>query len=173
MDYGIYVCQSGRTVKIGKGLVERGVRAWVPTHHVLRKSKRRASYYQEVSALPGLLFVDSRDADAAQWLFARRLVPEARPLVINQKHARAQLHELRELDNQVRLAARPVAAPQGGEAVFAVGCPVTIADGPFAGAVGRVVCHFTGGRVAVQTDFVPSLTINACQLAPIHANSEM
>jgi transcription antitermination factor NusG len=151
-------------VRLAKALDANNVEVWIPMRTVTRTYKKRSPVRLQVSVLPGLVFVQEDSMSRAEELIKRRLVDKATTLVINSRVATATLEELRTMDEQVR-ASYAVQVTQAGEVLFPVGHIVTVKDGPFAGATGAVTALYGQGRVGIRTDFVPILTIDACNLA--------
>lgn len=136
---------------------------WIPVETVLRRHKRRASTRQEVSALPGIVFIDENDLFLAENLMKKRLVSRASPLIINRRHASATLEELRKMDAFMREKAEKQAI-LGKKPVFSLGAAVRITSGPFAGTAGIVVGFNGTQRVVLQTDFTQNLAVDACSV---------
>lgn len=130
---------------------------------MLRRHKRRAATRQEVSALPGIVFIDENDLFLAEKLIQKRLISRAAPLVINRRHASATLEELRKMDEFMREKAQKQAI-SGQKPAFSLGDPVRVISGPFTGTFGIVVGLNGTQRVVLQTDFTQNLAVDACSV---------
>lgn len=139
------------------------VGVWIPVETVLKRHKRRAATRHEVSALPGIVFIDENDLFVAENLMKKRLVSRATPLIINRRHASATLDELRKMDEFMREKAEKQAI-SAQKPRFLVGDAVRVVSGPFTGAAGIVVGRNGTQRVVLQTDFTQNLAVDACSV---------